>query len=101
MVKMSLIANALSGTQWTPSQLFLIPSPANAPPFKFCIWVILNMEGISTTLKVPALILRAVLLTALIFLIAPGIYPQTTSSPPDDVAAQALKFAALYNAIEE
>ncbi|MGA2988602.1 MAG: S41 family peptidase [Terriglobia bacterium] len=52
-------------------------------------------------MRVPALILRTVLLAALIFLVAPGLYPQASSSPPDDVAAQALKFTALYSLIEQ
>jgi hypothetical protein len=52
-------------------------------------------------LKVPALIFRTALLAALLFLIAPGLYLQTSSAPPDDVAAQALKFTALYGAIEQ
>jgi carboxyl-terminal processing protease len=52
-------------------------------------------------LKVPAPILRTALLAALSFLIAPGLYPQTSSAPSDDVAAQAVKFSALYGAIEQ
>ena len=76
-------------------------SPANTPGFGFCIWVILNEEGIPTSLKVPALILRTAFLTALLVLIAPGLYSQTPSAPADDVAAQALKFTALYGAIEQ
>jgi carboxyl-terminal processing protease len=52
-------------------------------------------------LKVPALIFRTALLAALLFLIAPGLYPQTSSAAPDDVSAQALKFAAIYGAIEQ
>ncbi len=71
------------------------------PMARFCIWVILTKEDIPTPLKVPALILRTAFLAALLFLIAPGLYPQTSSAPPDDVAAQALKFTALYGAIEQ
>jgi carboxyl-terminal processing protease len=52
-------------------------------------------------LKVPAAILRNGLLAGLFFLIAPGLYPQTSSAPPDDAAAQALRFTALYSAIEQ
>jgi carboxyl-terminal processing protease len=52
-------------------------------------------------LKDPAPILRIALLTALLFLIAPGLYSQTSSAPPDEVAAQALKFTAIYSAIEQ
>ena len=52
-------------------------------------------------MNLPAVILRTVLLAALLFLIAPGVYPQTSSAAPDDVAAQALKFTALYGAIEQ
>jgi carboxyl-terminal processing protease len=52
-------------------------------------------------LKVPALIFRTALLAAPLFLIAPGLYPQAPSAPPDDVAAQALKFTAIYGAIEQ
>ncbi len=68
---------------------------------RFCIWVILNMEDISTPLKAPALILRTLNLAALLFFSAPGLYPQTPAAPPDDAAAQAVKFTALYNAIEQ
>jgi carboxyl-terminal processing protease len=32
---------------------------------------------------------------------APALYPQTSSAPPDEVAAQALRFTAVYNAIEQ
>jgi carboxyl-terminal processing protease len=52
-------------------------------------------------LKAPALILRTALLAALLTLIPLGLYSQTSSAPPDDVATQALKFTALYGAIEE
>ena len=52
-------------------------------------------------MKVPLPILRTALLPALLVLVAPGLYPQTSSPPPDDVAAQALKFTALYNALEQ
>ena len=71
------------------------------PMARFCIWVILNKEDIPTPLKDPAPILRIALLAALLFFNARGLYPQTPSAPPDDVAAQALKFTALYNAIEQ
>ncbi len=52
-------------------------------------------------MKVPALILCTALLAALLLLIAPGLYPQTPAAPPDDAAAQAVKFTALYSAIEQ
>ena len=47
------------------------------------------------------MILRSAFLVAMLGLFAPGLYPQTSSAPPDDVAAQALKFTALYGAIEQ
>jgi len=47
------------------------------------------------------LILRSALLAPLLFLTASRLYPQTSQAPPDDVAAQALKFTALYGAIEQ
>ena len=59
------------------------------------------MEDVPTPLKAPALILRTGFLAALLFLIAPGLYPQSPAAPPDDAAAQAVKFTALYNVIEE
>jgi len=68
---------------------------------RFRIWVILNREDIPTPLKAPALMARTVFLAVLLFLIAPGVYPQTPASPPDDAAAQAAKFAALYSVIEQ
>lgn len=52
-------------------------------------------------MKAPALFFRKALVAALLFLIAPGLFPQTSPAPPDDTAAQALKFTALYNAIEQ
>ncbi len=45
-------------------------------------------------------IFRIALVAALLFLIAPSLYTQT-SPAADDTAAQALKFTALYNAIEQ
>ena len=51
-------------------------------------------------MKALALIYRAVLFAALLFSIVPGLYSQTSPAPPDDVAAQALKFTAIYSAIE-
>lgn len=51
-------------------------------------------------MKVSALKLRALPLTALILLSAFDLYPQAGPPQPDDVAAQALKFTAIYNAIE-
>ncbi len=46
-------------------------------------------------------ILRLALLAAVLFLAAPGSYPQTSPQPPDDAGALAAKFSALYNAIEQ
>ena len=45
---------------------------------------------------------RTALFPALLFLIIPGLHAQTpsASAPPDDVAVQAVKFAAVYGAIE-
>ena len=51
-------------------------------------------------MRVSASIVRTVLVAASLFFIAPGLYPQISPAPPDDTAAQALKFTALYNAIE-
>ena len=68
---------------------------------RFRIWVILKREDIPTPLKVPAPILRPTLLAALLFLVAPGLYPQTSSAPSDDVTAQAMKFTAIYGALEQ
>ena len=51
-------------------------------------------------MKVLVLILRTALFAALPFLIAPGLYSQTTPTPPDDVAAEALRFTAIYGAVE-
>jgi carboxyl-terminal processing protease len=58
------------------------------------------LEGFLTPLKVLVLILRTALFAALPFLIAPGLYSQTSPAPPDDVAEQALKFTAIYGAVE-
>jgi len=52
-------------------------------------------------LKVAALILRTAVPAALLFLMTPGSYPQTPATPPDDVGAQAAKFASIYTAIEQ
>src|ERR1035437_6949658 len=64
------------------------------------IWVILNLEGFLTPLKVSVLIFRAALFAALLSSIAPGLYSQTSPALPDDVAAEALKFTAVYGAVE-
>jgi carboxyl-terminal processing protease len=74
----------------------MIRSPDDPIP----IWVILNLEGFLTPLKVLFPILRTALFATLPFLIAPGLYSQTTPAPPDDVAALALKFTAVYGAVE-
>ena len=65
------------------------------------IWVILNREDIPTFLKAPSPILHTAFLATLLVSTSSGMYSQTPSAPPDDVAAQALKFTAIYNAIEE
>jgi carboxyl-terminal processing protease len=59
------------------------------------------LEDFLTPLKVFVPILRTALFAALLFFIAPGLYAQTSPAPPDDVAAQALKFTAIYGAIEQ
>ena len=51
-------------------------------------------------MKVPALIPYPALPAALLFLATLGLYGQTPTPPPDDVATEALKFAAIYGAIE-
>jgi carboxyl-terminal processing protease len=53
------------------------------------------------SLKLCCSILGVVFLAAPFFLRASWLSGQTASAPPDDVAAQAVKFAALYNAIEQ
>ncbi len=57
--------------------------------------------GFFDALKVSVISLRSAFLVAMLGLFATGLYPQTSSAPPDDVAAQALKFTALYGAIEQ
>ncbi len=52
-------------------------------------------------MKVPLLISRTALILSLLLIEAHALYPQTSSAPPDDVAAQALKFTALYGVIEQ
>ena len=52
-------------------------------------------------MKVPISFLPATLIASLLVSTASGLYSQTPSPPPDDVAAQALKFTAIYNAIED
>ena len=59
------------------------------------------MEDIATPLKAPAIIFRTALFAALLLIIPVELYSQTPSAPPDEVAAQALKFAAIYGAIEQ
>ena len=70
------------------------------PDVPIPFWVILTLEDFLTPLKVLVLILRTALFAALPFLIAPGLYSQTSPAPPDDVAEQALKFTAIYGAVE-
>jgi carboxyl-terminal processing protease len=36
-----------------------------------------------------------------VFLLAPGLFSQTSPAPPDDVTAQALRFTALFGAVEQ
>jgi carboxyl-terminal processing protease len=54
----------------------------------------------STSLKIAALILRVVLLAISLSLLAPGLFSQT-SSPPDDVTAQAMRFTTIFGIIEQ
>ena len=49
----------------------------------------------------PGLTARIVILPALLLLLAPALRSQTSSDQPDDAAAQALKFTALYNTLEQ
>jgi carboxyl-terminal processing protease len=72
-------------------------SPDDSMPF----WVILNVEEILTPLRVFALILRTAYLASLLSLVAPALYPQAPPAPPDEVAAEALKFTAVYGALEQ
>jgi carboxyl-terminal processing protease len=53
-----------------------------------------------TPLKALGPIFRPAIFALLFLFIAPGLYSQSSPAPPDDVAAQALKFTALYGAIE-
>ncbi len=46
-------------------------------------------------------ILRVTPLAALLLLAVPGMYSQAPPAPPDEVAAQAARFTALYSAIEQ
>lgn len=52
-------------------------------------------------MKIPDTVLRILLFAAALLLYASQCFPQTSSEPPDDVAAQASKFATLLGAIEE
>ncbi len=52
-------------------------------------------------MKIPAPLLRILLLSGALLLCAPRFFPQTSSGPPDDVAAQASKFATLWGTIEQ
>jgi carboxyl-terminal processing protease len=58
------------------------------------------MEEISTSLKIAAPILRVVLLAISLSLLAPGLFSQT-SSPPDDVTAQAMRFTTIFGIVEQ
>jgi len=53
-----------------------------------------------TPLKVHGPMFRPAIIAFVCLLIAPGLYSQTPPGPPDDVAAQALKFTAIYGAVE-
>jgi carboxyl-terminal processing protease len=65
------------------------------------IWVILGKEDIVTPLKALSPFLRTALIATLFFLTPRGLYPQGAAPPSDDVTAQALKFTAIYSAIEQ
>ncbi len=52
-------------------------------------------------MKFVASICRIAPLVAVLFLAAPGLHAQTSSAPPDDAGALAVKFSAIYNAIEQ
>jgi carboxyl-terminal processing protease len=66
------------------------------------IWVILVREDASTSLKIPVSIFRAVFLTATVSLAASWLFAQVSpTTPPDDVAAQALRFTSLLGAVEQ
>ena len=54
-----------------------------------------------TSLRSSALIFRIALIASLLLLVVPRLYPQTPVAAPDEVGAQALKFTALYGAIEQ
>jgi carboxyl-terminal processing protease len=56
--------------------------------------------GFLTPLKVFSRMFRPAILAIVLFSVAPGLYSQTSPAPPDDVAAQAVKFTAIYGAIE-
>ena len=71
--------------------------PDDSSPF----WVLLNAEDMLIALRVPALILRTAFLAILLSLAAAELYPQTPAAPPDEVGAQALRFTAIYSAIEQ
>lgn len=68
---------------------------------KCCIWVILSTEVTLTPLKASSRILFTTLFAPLVCFVTNGLYAQTPPAPPDDVATQALKFTALYGAIEQ
>jgi len=52
-------------------------------------------------LKIPAPILRVAFLAVPLFLLAPGLFSQTSPAPPDDVTAQAVRFTTLFGVIEQ
>jgi carboxyl-terminal processing protease len=52
-------------------------------------------------LKFPASAFRITSLIAVLFLAVTGLHAQTSSGPPDEAGAQAVKFSAIFNAIEQ
>ena len=52
-------------------------------------------------MKIPAPILRVAFLAVPLFLLAPGLFSQTSPAPPDDVTAQAVRFTTLFGVIEQ
>jgi len=60
-----------------------------------------TLQGVFDALKVPPFILPGAFVAALSLLVAPELFPQAAPAPPDDVAGQALRFTALYGAIEQ
>jgi carboxyl-terminal processing protease len=51
--------------------------------------------------KVPSLIVHTAVLVTLLFFTVPWLVSQVPSTPPDEVATQALRFTTLYSVIEQ